>query len=123
MASGVFNSAATLLGGNFVNQVSASELSGTGYVGGFGGAGRKALASKTITEDDTNDRGTYDAADPSAWTGLNAGTIGGVIVIKENTTDADSDLLAFIDTNDLVTNGSDVTFNIATAGLFYLSTV
>ena len=31
-----------------VSDVVANELSGTGYTGGFGGSGRKTLASKTI---------------------------------------------------------------------------
>src|SRR3954462_14196609 len=62
----------------------ASEITGvSGYTGGFGGAGRKVLASKTITNDTTNDRTVYDAADPSAWTLGTGDTIGGAVIQKK----------------------------------------
>src|SRR3954451_5578843 len=62
----------------------AGEISGvTGYTGGFGGAGRKTPASKTMTNDTTNDRTVYDAADPSAWTLGTGDTVGGCIVGKK----------------------------------------
>lgn len=94
---------------NFVSQVSSDELSVSGYTGGFNGAGRKTLASKTVTEDDTNDRAYFDAADLT-WTSLATGaTIGGAILIKEVTNDTDSVLLAFIDLTNTPTNGGDVT--------------
>jgi hypothetical protein len=106
---------------DFASAVS-SELSGTGYVGGFGGSGRKTLASKTITEDDTNDRAVYDAAD-SVWTAINAGTAAGAIIIKEGTSDADTELICFLDGASVVTNGGDVTLVYPSTGAFYLSTV
>ena len=93
---------------DFANDVSSNELSGTGYTGGFGGSGRKTLASKTILEDAANDRIEYDFADIT-WTALNAGTIGGIVLVKEGTNDADSAIIAFLDPSDLVTNGGDVT--------------
>ena len=39
-----------------------NEVSGTGYT-----AGGQALAGKTVTQDNTNDRGVFDSNDPS-WT-------------------------------------------------------
>ena len=105
---------------NFVSEISADELTGTGYVGGFAGAGRKTLGSKTFTEDDGNDWAFFDAAD-STWTAINAGSAQMAAVIKEVTTDADSLVLGFVDVTDIMTNGSDITINWAATGLFKLS--
>ena len=99
----------------------AAEISGvSGYTGGYGGAGRKVLASKTITNDTTNDRTVYDAADPSAWT-LGAGdTIGGIIVGEKGTADdTTATPLWFLDPADLVTNGSTVTLAFHADGIAY----
>lgn len=105
---------------DFANDVSSNELTGTGYTGGFGGSGRKTLASKTITNDTTNDRVEYDFADIT-WTALNAGTIGGVVLVKEVTNDAASPIIAFLDPNNLVTNGGDVTLVINAEGALQIS--
>lgn len=108
---------------NFVSSITSGvtkELSGTGYTGGFGGSGRKTLASKTISQDDTNDIAYFDAADVT-WTGINAGTIGWIAVIKEITSDADSPILAVLDPADLATNGGDITAAWPTDGLFKLA--
>lgn len=105
---------------NFVSQI--TELpNGTGYTGGFAGSGRKALASKAVTEDDGNNRVWYDAADIT-WSAIDAGTIYGIVIAEELTSDADSPLIGFLDPTNLVTNGGDVIaqFN-ATTGLFMLS--
>jgi len=99
-----------------------SELSGTGYTAGFGGAGRKAITTKTVTLDDTNNRAVFDG-DDVAWTAINAGTAAAAILVKEVTTDADSILIAYIDTATpafpIVTNGGDVTIQWATTGILW----
>ena len=108
---------------DFVDSITggtSKEISGTGYTAGFGGGGRKTLASKTVTKDNSADTAYLDAADLT-WTGINAGTIGGLAVIKEVTSDADSPLLCFVDVTDLVTNGGDVTIQWAADGIFKLS--
>jgi hypothetical protein len=105
---------------DFIDDVVANELSGTGYTGGFGGSGRKTTASKTILEDTANDRVEYDFAD-IVWTGINAGTIGGAIIVKEITNDASSPLIAFLDPADLVTNGGDVTLVVNAEGALQIS--
>jgi hypothetical protein len=115
-----------------VNDANQHEIVCTGYTGGFAGAGRKSLASKTITQDDPNDRVVFDAADftgGTTWSSLGNGTnatIAGAIVIKEVTADTDSLLICYLDFTEstLATNSSDVdlTFH-ATNGVFYLSTV
>lgn len=97
------------------------ELSGTGYVAGFGGAGRKVLASKTITIDKGNDRADFDCAD-ILWSGIDAGTASEMIVIVEITSDALSWLISHHDTNfPVTTNGGDLTVNVA--DLIRLATV
>lgn len=105
---------------NFVSDLSADELSGTGYTGGFNGSGRKSLASKTVTEDDVNDRAYFDAADLT-WSSIDAGTAAWAILIKEVTTDADSIVIAAIDITDTLTNGGDLTVNWSADGLLRLA--
>lgn len=108
---------------DFVSSITggtSKELSGTGYTAGFGGSGRKTLSSKTVTQDNTNNKAYFDAADVT-WTAINAGTVGFVAVIKEVTSDSDSPIIAIIDVSpDIVTNGGDYTVQWATDGLFNL---
>jgi hypothetical protein len=104
----------------FVADVVASELSGTGYTGGFGGSGRKTLASKVIGKNDSTDKAYIDGADMT-WTAINAGTIGFAIVFKEITSDALSPVIACVDVADIVTNGGDVTIQWDAAGLITFS--
>jgi len=91
------------------------ELTGTGYVAGWGGAGRKTLASKTIVVDKPNNRSEFDAADLQ-WASINAGIAAAAIIIKEGgANDTTSRLIAYIDTGGfpISTNGGnlDVTWN------------
>lgn len=108
----------------FVSSAAGSELTGvSGYTGGFGGAGRKTLASRTLSADDTNDWGIFDAADV-LWTALGTGdTIGGAIVFKELTSDALSPMIAYFALTNTPTNGSDVTlvWSTSPSGLLTLS--
>ena len=100
------------------------ELGGTGYTGGYLGSGRKTLSSKTVTEDDTNDRGTFTAA-PVTWTAINAGTAAAAIIIRERaaTGDTMSELIAYIDTGGfpVVTNGGDFTVQWSANGILQLT--
>ena len=100
-----------------ISDVVANELSGTGYTGGFGGSGRKTLASKTITVNGTHIE--FDAADV-VWAAINAGTFGGLIVAKEVTNDAGSPIVSFVDPSDLVSNGGDVTLVVNAGGLMQI---
>lgn len=103
----------------FVSDLVAHECSVTGYTGGFGGAGRKVIGSKTITEDAANNRAVFDAADPSAWTGLAAGnTLRYVAIAEEITDDAASRVVAVVDLqSDFVTNGGDLTVQWNAVGI------
>lgn len=105
----------------FVSDVVADEFVGTGYTGGHNGAGRKALSSKTIADDTANDRIELDAADPSAWTGLNGDTVAWAIVFEQGASDAASHLICALDPADLVTNGGDVTLSFNAEGVAQVS--
>lgn len=79
----------------------------------------QTLASKTFTEDTTNDRIVYDAADPT-WTAVAGGsTVGWVAIFKFVTNDAGSTPIAIIDVTDTATNGGDITVTFSTDGIFY----
>ena len=105
----------------FVSDVVADEFTGTGYTGGHNGAGRKALASKTITDDTANDRIEFDAADVSAWTGLNSDTVAWAIIFEQAGSDAASQLIGALDPADVTANGGDVTLTFNAEGLFQVS--
>lgn len=72
------------------DDVSANEVSSSGYT-----AGGATLSSKTVTQDNTNDRAVFDAADVS-WTGVTFSTRYGV-VYKDTGTPATSLLIALLD--------------------------
>lgn len=100
----------------------ANELSGTGYVSGFGNSGRKTLASKTIVADKVNDRAEFDCADIT-WTAINAGTAAQATVLKEITNDTLSKTIFNIDGGfPITTNGGDFTFQVNAEGLAQLTT-
>lgn len=105
---------------DFVSDLGAVELSGTGYVAGFGNSGRKTLTSKAVNLNDTNDRAEFDAADLT-WSAISAGTMAAVVIIREATSDADSELIAYLDPTDIVTNTGDLIITWPATGLFYLS--
>jgi len=80
----------------------------------------QTLGSKTFTEDTTNDRIVYDAADPT-WTAVAGGsTVGWIAIFKFVTNDAGSTPIAILDIADTATNGSDITIVFNASGIFYL---
>lgn len=104
---------------NFVGDIVANEISGVAnYTGGFGGSGRKTLATATVTENDTDDAADYDAVDP-AWTALGAGdTIRYAVYIKEITNDAASVLICCQDLGaNYPTNGGDFSLTLNARGI------
>lgn len=101
---------------DFVSDVVASEVSGSGYVGGFGGAGRKALDTPTVTLDDSGDLIKFDANDLT-WASVNAGTWDKFVVFRELTNDASSPLWLCGDPADLINNGGNVTLVFHASGI------
>lgn len=94
---------------DFADDLNANELSGTGYVAGFAGAGRKTTAGKTFSTDAANDR-TEFTFNAITWTAINAGSARYAIVLKEITNDAATRLIAYLDLGStIVTNGGDLT--------------
>lgn len=92
------------------------ELSGTGYTGGYGGAGRKVLSSLAINVAGSN-LIQLDAADIT-WTAINAGTIAGLLVgVKGAADDTTAVPLAFIDLTNTATNGGDITIQWSASGI------
>ncbi len=105
---------------DFISSAAAGELSGTGYTGGFAGSGRKTLTTKAVTESDADDRAYVDC-DDVAWTGINAGTIAAMIIVREISNDANSYLVAYLAlTAAQPTNGGDVTIVIPLNGWGYI---
>lgn len=95
---------------NFVSDIVANEVAG---------ATRQTLGTKTVTEDDTNDRSVFDAADPTFPSVTSGSTIGGAVVFKDTGADATSPLIAFLDTTDTPTNGGNITIQFSANGIFY----
>lgn len=94
----------------YITSVVANEIVATNYTGGFAGAGRKS-ATVTIAVDTGVPRVEVAFSDVT-WTGLGGATNDSVsvaLLIREVTTDADSDLIAQIDFDNRTTNGSDAT--------------
>lgn len=111
----------------FVGDLSgATEVSSTGYTSGYGGAGRKALASKALAVDQANDRAEFDCANIT-WSSISqaaAETWVGYSVIKEITNDAASPVICTIDTASgipLTPNGSDITLTVNAEGLLQIT--
>jgi hypothetical protein len=103
------------------NDPASHEIAVTGYTAGFSGTGRKTLASKTITTDNTNNRASFDAADIT-WTALAAGaTIGSVALYMRGSADTDSRLIAHFDVTDTPTNGGDITLQWHSTGVLLLT--
>ncbi len=101
---------------NTVSQLT-NELSGGAY-------GRVALASKTgPTQDDTNDRVAFDAADTTFTTlGAAAGTPAYAIVYKYNASDASAELVGYFAlTAPPTPNGGDYTIVWPAIGIFTLT--
>lgn len=106
---------------NFVSELTGlagfAELATTNYA-------RQDVASRTVTEDDTNDRVVLDAAD-NVWTSLGPATGGPTILAAyvyervgaDDTTPADDHLLAKFDIADQTVNSGNFTLQWAAAGL------
>lgn len=113
--------------GDYLGGGDAVEVTSTGYApGGFGSAGRRALAAKVLAVDQANDRAEFDCADVTWATITQAGVEQwvGFAIVKEITNDADSPVIAVINTAaglPLTPNGSDITLTIDAEGLLHIT--
>lgn len=96
------------------DDVSANEESGTGYT-----AGGEALANKTVTQDDTDDEGVFDADDVT-WSGLDVGTPSHAIIYKDSGTPSTSPLIAAVELG-VASNGQDYTIQWGAEGIINLT--
>lgn len=101
--------------------IAGEELTVSGYAGGFSGAGRKTLGSKTVTNDTTNDRTKFDAADPTAWTLATGEDVKAAIVYKHDTDDATSIPIFYQEfAAPIPTNGGTFTLSFHADGIDYI---
>lgn len=86
------------------NFTTADEFDGVGYT-----SGGVALTGEAVAIDTTNDRAEFDAADVTGLSYAN-GTrqIAGILLIKFNTTFADSMPIAYIDSGGFPVNGASL---------------
>lgn len=98
----------------FWSDVSANEESGTGYT-----AGGEALTTKSVTQDNTNDRAVFDADDVT-WTGLDVGTPSHAILYKDTGVATTSPLISYIELG-RASNGGDYTVQWNATGIATLT--
>lgn len=90
---------------DFVSDVNFFEVSGTGYTGGYGGSGRKTLASPVRTVDDTNNIIKY-TGNNLTWSSVTLTNVRYAAIIKEvGGLESSSELWALVD---FLTNRSPV---------------
>lgn len=97
--------------------VSADEIAnGNGYT-----TGGKTLGSVVISQDDTDDEGVVDCADP-AWTSATFAATGAVVYIDTETTPVADALTHYIDFGGTITaTAGTFTVEIAAEGLLNLN--
>lgn len=95
------------------NITTLDEMDGANYV-------RKALAGEVVNEDAPNNRAEFDTGDVT-WSALGAGTrsMAGIVLYQHVTNDADSPLIAYIDTGGfpLAANGGDILASFSIEGV------
>lgn len=104
---------------DFVDDVVSNEVAnstGTGYE-------RKTLSNKSVTLDNTNNRVVFDADNLSYTAVSTTQQLGGLVIYKEGASDGARALIAFIDFNDLPTNGSDINVNFDVNGVFRITNI
>ena len=107
----------TFLDDGSADDFSSGEIAVSGYTGGFAGAGRKTLASKTFLTDATSNESRFAAADPSAWTLATGVTVEQATIMKEITNDPASLAIIYLDFTGVPTNGGTFTLQFAATGI------
>lgn len=99
----------------FIDDVSANEVSGDGYT-----AGGATLANKAVTQDNTDDEGVFDADDVS-WAASSI-TARYAVIYKDTGTPATSPIIAIIDFGeDKVSSSGTFTITWASEGILNLN--
>lgn len=93
-----------------------NEVSGTGY-----SSGGSALANKTVTANNTTDKGVFDA-DDLTWSTATITARGAVLYKSRGGASSADELIAYIDFGaDKTSTGSDFTITWDSAGILTLS--
>ena len=94
-----------------------NELSGTGYT-----AGGEALTNQTVTQDNVDDEGVFDA-DDITFIGFDAGTAAAGIYYADSGVAATSLLIGIIDSGGFPKpgNGGDLVIQIAAEGIININ--
>ena len=101
---------------DFFNDVSASEVSGSGYT-----SNGQSLLSKTVTLDSANDRVDFDAAD-TVWSNSTITAYGAVLYKRVGTTQSVSPVIALIDFGGAFTSSAGAfTITWSSVGILRLS--
>ena len=104
----------------FASAFSGNELSGSGYTGGFGGSGRKSIVNAAFSVDTGTDR-VYLDCDDLSWVGITAGIAKAAVLLHENTSDAASTLIAYLElATPIDTQGFDLRIKIPTGGWAFI---
>lgn len=99
----------------FIDDVSVNEVSGTGYT-----AGGATLGTKTVTQDNTDDEGVFDAADIS-WPSSSITARYGVLY-KDTGTPATSPIIGVFDFGeDKTSDAGDFNVTINAEGLLNIN--
>jgi len=98
----------------FVNEISAGELTGSGYA-------RVTVGSRSITKDTANDWILLDCADIAFAAIASGETVTWCVIFYDTGSDATSPVLICIDPTDTATNGGTITITTA-SGVARLAT-
>lgn len=104
-------------GANDSTDPSFNEISATNYTGGFGGGGRKTVTIAAGAWSASLGYSHHVLTDLtwSSLGGASNATVGGLIVAKEVTNDADSLLVAYLGITNRATDGNDFAVNFKSA--------
>jgi len=97
---------------NFVSEMVANELGVAGY-------SRQTLASKTLTEDDTNHRVVESCGNIAFGSCASGATIGACIFFRDTGNDATAPIWTEDDVANTATNGSTITYVPHANGVAY----
>ena len=91
----------------------SNEVAGAGYT-------RQTVGTPTRTIDDTNDRITYDCADPAFGSIASGETVSAMVLYRQVSSDTDHILIAYFDITDTPTSGSAFSIVVDAQGLLYV---
>lgn len=100
---------------NFWSDISANEVSLTGYT-----AGGATIGTITVTRDDANDRVLWDFADV-VWASLAAGTVTRAAVVRWTGVASTSVIVGNIEITGSDPNGTDYTLQIGANGILIVT--